>query len=98
MRGATLYEFIDTEGNKISIHAPLAGRDRIPLESLPCTNGISIHAPLAGRDPKDAATKAYHDFTFQSTRPLRGATTAQAFSLARSRRISIHAPLAGRDK
>ena len=35
---------------RISIHAPLAGRDFHRWRSSPPTWGISIHAPLAGRD------------------------------------------------
>ena len=44
---------LDAEGSwsfhKISIHAPLAGRDT-KLRVSPPTQKISIHAPLAGRD------------------------------------------------
>ena len=56
---------------------------------------ISIHAPLAGRDHQ---LKCFwlNRIPFQSTRPLRGATSppppGPPWSL-----ISIHAPLAGRD-
>ena len=35
---------------KISIHAPLAGRDAQFIELPPLDEKISIHAPLAGRD------------------------------------------------
>ena len=68
----------------ISIHAPLAGRDRRACaETMPCF--ISIHAPLAGRDlirPHHMATAS----AFQSTRPLRGATRTFA-----AQRRAIHA-------
>ena len=79
----------------ISIHAPLAGRDRVPSRlSNPFTD-ISIHAPLAGRD-----LILFFVFValllFQSTRPLRGATLLSPLSEDRLK-ISIHAPLAGRD-
>ena len=57
---------------------------------------ISIHAPLAGRD--GIASKLQNAvYEFQSTRPLRGATTYQDL-IALGDNISIHAPLAGRDK
>ena len=36
----------------ISIHAPLAGRDRSKLDHATFIYDISIHAPLAGRDGK----------------------------------------------
>ena len=56
----------------ISIHAPLAGRDQ-GLRVKIATVDISIHAPLAGRDSAARLLRlAYR--SFQSTRPLRGAT------------------------
>ena len=62
----------------ISIHAPLAGRDhqRRPGEQEPA---ISIHAPLAGRD-SGAVTLGAPLQRFQSTRPLRGATSITMYS------------------
>ena len=101
----------------ISIHAPLAGRDRgcapppsasghfnprapcgarqqcVP-PSFPC-NVISIHAPLAGRDNERLFLVTIL-IIFQSTRPLRGATSPRHAVYAVGP-ISIHAPLAGRD-
>ena len=56
---------------------------------------ISIHAPHAGRDLIRAAVMA-NNLTFQSTRPMRGATSA-AIRRRWDSRISIHAPHAGRD-
>ena len=49
MRGATINDLVDLFTNRISIHAPLAGRDNFSIISI---NGstISIHAPHAGRD------------------------------------------------
>ena len=79
---------------RISIHAPLAGRDSPTWESKAAIT-ISIHAPLAGRDPFIFMVKHYHNI-FQSTRPLRGATVVIK-TRTTSKAISIHAPLAGRD-
>ena len=63
----------------ISIHAPRAGRDC--LQSLHrVTDVISIHAPRAGRDVPPAARRLYL-FEFQSTRPVRGATTGEGRSV-----------------
>ena len=63
-----------TEKRKnISIHAPLAGRDEALQSLVDVINGISIHAPLAGRD-SHFSVAFVDDSTFQSTRPLRGAT------------------------
>ena len=57
---------------RISTHAPLAGRDFWPFQSQAHVH-ISTHAPLAGRD-STACSSFDLDFTFQPTRPLRGAT------------------------
>ena len=58
---------------RISIHAPLAGCDR-PHRHRPRPLHISIHAPHAGRDPIRVIQSTLLQ-TFQSTHPLRGATT-----------------------
>ena len=72
LRGAT-YEFIYLRRTDvISIHAPLAGSDRIRgTADMPLL--ISIHAPLAGSDLLFIHGCTSH-FKFQSTLPLRGAT------------------------
>ena len=57
----------------ISIHAPLAGCDHL-ICSIQCSIRISIHAPLAGcDDPVRHISDPLE--RFQSTHPLRGATT-----------------------
>src|SRR5208337_4154356 len=59
----------------VSIHAPRTGRDPAPL-TLFATVAVSIHAPRTGRDMNYAAPCG--DFTrFQSTRPVRGATSVR---------------------
>ena len=58
---------------RISIHAPLAGRDYGLLKVLSPTYSISIHAPLAGCDG-NLLQDIGCSFQFQSTHPLRGAT------------------------
>ena len=95
LAGRDLFRQDAVEKGRISIHAPLAGRD-VGLHALPLLDGlISIHAPLAGRDiGVPAAAAALMEF--QSTRPLRGATTSIDGKGGRIK-ISIHAPLAGRD-
>ena len=78
----------------ISIHAPLTGCDLWSLmEGL--FRVISIHAPLTGCDPSEDANSTT-DKQFQSTHPLRGATSGAGEWLYRQG-ISIHAPLAGCD-
>ena len=57
---------------------------------------ISIHAPHAGRDGGIKKMYTYYE-TFQSTRPMRGATKRIAEPI-HNVSISIHAPHAGRDR
>ena len=57
---------------------------------------ISIHAPHAGRDVT-SQVPVFSGREFQSTRPMRGATSLELCRLC-PERISIHAPHAGRDK
>ena len=57
---------------QISIHPPLAGRDR-RSSAWRRSSTISIHPPLAGRDAR-LLTLASGMGPFQSTRPLRGGT------------------------
>ena len=59
------------------------------------TEDISIHAPLAGSDTT-GDSKPPETRGFQSTLPLRGATSGHQQSLLLFA-ISIHAPLAGSD-
>ena len=56
---------------------------------------ISIHAPLTGSD-LCLLTQLAHSLLFQSTLPLRGATTKGSGD-QKDQQISIHAPLTGSD-
>ena len=56
---------------------------------------ISIHAPHAGRDSHTVFFSPFQ-VRFQSTRPMRGATTITGYNVWFTE-ISIHAPHAGRD-
>ena len=78
----------------ISIHAPHAGCDFV-VRAFIVSKKISIHAPHAGCD----ACSFLHSISpvlFQSTHPMRGATSAQSCYCA-FQMISIHAPHAGCD-
>ena len=80
---------------RISIHAPLAGRDRrrgVVYRDL----AISIHAPLAGRDRKLPAFCPAHK-NFNPRAPC-GARPVTFSIVLPPIVISIHAPLAGRDR
>ena len=78
----------------ISIHTPLAGSDGMHQRTGE-NHQISIHTPLAGSDFGGHSRTAVRN-GFQSTLPLRGATSA-ARHFRRADGISIHTPLAGSD-
>ena len=60
--------------DSISIHAPHTGRDGTPAAAAQQGEPISIHAPHTGRDGELYVCN-YMMFKFQSTRPIRGATS-----------------------
>ena len=88
VRGAThLVKYMDGQTD-ISIHAPRAGCDSTLVRWL-ALEDISIHAPRAGCDLR------YYGFTinrsrFQSTHPVRGATSTTIRSNRRARFQSTH--------
>ena len=94
LRGATLGYTVSSAFSIISIHAPLAGRDRNPSGPGRCSRYFNPRAPCGAR--LRSSVSSLSNSGFQSTRPLRGAT---AFVGRGSGvlDISIHAPLAGRD-
>ena len=77
----------------ISIHAPRAGCDRL-LRGVSHAVSISIHAPRAGCDSARELDELIQ--AFQSTHPVRGATTVSKLC-DYAEQISIHAPRAGCD-
>ena len=93
--GATLVPESYLSPQDISIHAPRVGRDLLEYDQHVLLLAISIHAPRVGRDDVAAGLKQAAA-TFQSTRPVWGATNGR-FLLTLSQTISIHAPRVGRD-
>ena len=81
-------------GRWISIHAPRAGRDH--TVSLHCWRwrNFNPRAPCGAR--RSPAMRILRTTSFQSTRPVRGATHERSDPHAGAG-ISIHAPRAGRD-
>ena len=79
----------------ISIHAPLTGCDDLGFTVLITEADISIHAPLTGCDTTHK-TPLKKEGRFQSTHPLRDATSEQEI-MKIVMGISIHAPLTGCD-
>ena len=95
IRGATNAQTLREFSAEISIHAPHTGRDhQRRADSL--RTPISIHAPHTGRDCGPGDDKLCVS-AFQSTRPIRGATSSADSSAHTPQRISIHAPHTGRD-
>ena len=78
----------------ISTHAPLAGRDFVGEFALGPQTYFNPRAPCGARPASQPFCG--HEWPFQPTRPLRGATSRRR-ALQVCGRISTHAPLAGRD-
>ena len=78
----------------ISIHAPHAGRD-LTLRGMVKRLQISIHAPHAGRDLVPGGYCAEHQ-PFQSTRPMRGATTTDSTGSTNPSYFNPRAPCGAR--
>ena len=90
-------DYADVSGhfsNAISIHAPRAGRDQRKRVCGLYRDHFNPRAPCGAR--RYCANPVSCAGSFQSTRPVRGATGGGPGG-ARQGRISIHAPRAGRD-
>ena len=96
LRGATHVLGGEFGHQVISIHAPLAGCDRLrKTRNATRTRFQSTH-PLRGATSVSLYLSDQHT-VFQSTHPLRGATGGQSHPVVPFHPISIHAPLAGCD-
>ena len=94
VRGATHWKPLSVDGRNISIHAPRAGRDNAAVSPSTVHCNFNPRAPCGARPL--TGYNVFYQPTFQSTRPVRGATVAyNAVNFGLS--ISIHAPRAGRD-
>ena len=80
-------------GGGISIHPPLAGRDRCARSSAQ-TVTISIHPPLAGRDYSSVTLGSPFFISIHPPLAGRDLDTCRPLQIEE---ISIHPPLAGRD-
>ena len=80
---------------EISIHAPHAGRDSSVARIEVVAPYFNPRAPCGAR-PVSMVLEFCQE-SFQSTRPMRGATEKSDAS-RRAKEISIHAPHAGRDR
>ena len=94
VRGATDGDVQDSRSTLISIHAPRAGSDERPAYTAGSFEDFNPRSPCGERH----VTRLVHAGSgkFQSTLPVRGATTAvrsHIFHIV----ISIHAPRAGSD-
>ena len=95
--GATAHRRSTVRAVFISIHAPRVGRDIISHRraAAACTN-FNPRAPCGAR-PRIGAPQC-GQYSFQSTRPVWGATSSHIGGRLRLARISIHAPRVGRDR
>ena len=73
MKGATSGACAQRRGRTVSIHAPREGRDTLAGGDGGRIVVVSIHAPREGRDCEEAVGRD-GKLTFQSTRPVKGAT------------------------
>ena len=96
VRGATSTIFPSFTSAWISIHAPREGSDLVRI-LIKRHTGISIHAPREGSDHNIRFTILITLQQFQSTLPVRGATS-QRPNDRQTLHISIHAPREGSDQ
>ena len=96
LRGATGQDRTGVGGGLYFNPRAPCGARRVYPHAGDRAESISIHAPLAGRDRARPYRCRWRPL-FQSTRPLRGATSLSALCPPPPG-ISIHAPLAGRDR
>ena len=92
-RGATQAEARSAPIERVSIHAPRAGRDEKISKRASPTTSFNPRAPRGARQYRERF--ATLPCEFQSTRPARGATAYCQFRIGH-RLVSIHAPRAGR--
>ena len=95
LAGRDLAVHVNLFDQLISIHPPLAGRDYAPTVRGTRNRYFNPPAPCGAGLPISSAQLT--TMKFQSTRPLRGGTTAH-LPAAYAGPISIHPPLAGRDQ
>ena len=95
LRGATITRTPARRGHGISIHAPLAGCDFSSTRTAAAPRHFNPRTPCGVRQSTILSISRLLEF--QSTHPLRGATSVQRSPRNRNT-ISIHAPLAGCDE
>ena len=94
MRGATPTWGTGESIRRVSIHAPRAGRDPSFFCSDLSLRSFNPRAPCGARQYRRRLQ--LDDVEFQSTRPMRGATSSR-LKFGCLVTVSIHAPHAGRD-
>ena len=95
LRGATLVLYLTYYVVVISIHAPLAGCDTLSVYLAIRSYNFNPRTPCGVRRKVQSNIRGRRQF--QSTHPLRGATSGNVIDLTFVS-ISIHAPLAGCDQ
>ena len=95
VRGATVVPSASGHVGHISIHAPRAGSDVYAVMTMDYSKNFNPRSPCGERH--NVQHLLDEDGLFQSTLPVRGATSSSSFSRP-SLLISIHAPRAGSDR
>jgi len=83
MKGATVNTYFFDAAMKVSIHAPNEGSDR-EIVHICLGENVSIHAPNEGSD-KNNDIVVVVDQSFQSTLPMKGATSSDETPFITSR-------------
>ena len=94
LRGATGQSGTLLPQSRISIHAPLAGRDILCVVRIKADGYFNPRAPCGARRPCCATARGY--WVFQSTRPLRGATRSAPASYPTPFNFNPRAPCGAR--
>ena len=93
LRGATQFGYALARALVISIHAPLAGCDPLPRAGRPTASDFNPRTPCGVR--RSAIMEVGAWMIFQSTHPLRGATSLRRASRCRWRIFQSTHPLRG---
>ena len=94
MRGATGDASPDRQSEAISIHAPHAGSDSTPVPSLSIDRNFNPRSPC-GERPYCGVQYAEGYMAFQSTLPMRGATTQRRQACCKPVQFQSTLPMRG---
>ena len=94
VRGATARCPVDSFPQRVSIHAPRAGRDHRRAAAVADIRGFNPRAPCGARRPQERFSAPTHRVSIHAPRAGRDTESA---AYIKAMDVSIHAPRAGRD-